>query len=949
MSRADAPISVVMATYNGGRFIREALESIFRQHHPPAEIIVVDDGSTDGTFQVLQPILGRIRYFPEPHRGVSAARNCGIAQARGELIAFLDADDYYLPEHLERLAERLAANPRAGLVHSGWRFVQADGTLLRQVEPWQDAPRLDLRGWLIWKPARMGATLVERRWLERAGGFDETLPQSADVDLMLRLAWRGCRSVWLREATLCCRLHADNLTRQGVVQAEALDLVLDRFFSLPGLPGNLQRMERRVRHDTTVWAAWHLWRTGYRPQAEARLRASLALADWPAPQSALRWMMRFHAWGQGQDVPPSQSQETRLLLREAAGISREQWDRVETQYDWFCRVWWPCSQGEPWDLGSLMKEPVEDGHLLTDLTVPILVGAPRPVDARSVRAVWDELERRGLVRGAARHEVMTLYLAVLADSLKVQDRRRAWAALGKALAQGLSRVSLRAWLGLLRSGARSWVVRTRLPGGRTAHPPAVRGSLAASPPPCESGLVSVIIAAYNQQPYVAQAVESILSQDYPQREIIVVDDESTDGTAEALTPQAPELTYVRQSHQGPAAARNRGLGIAHGEFILFLDADDFLLPGTLRAHARQLAAHRSHGFSHSGWRLVGTRGEAIADETPWKEVPRLDLEGWLMWKPVFLGGMMFRRDWLERSGGFDTRLVQAEDVDLLLRLALLGSRGDWIPSVTVCRRMHATNITRDSLHQARDLDATLLRFFREQPVPRRIRRLEKRAFFFSLLWISWYLIQSGQADAAAAYLGRTQGYTRLWGTPLVLEWLNDLAGRARREPGGSVPLGRLRALWPVFRRASKMGPGAWEETERALDFWLQVWQPYAQGDTAEGRDALNHFPRLTTRELVEWTQGALLESSQPVRQENLDQLWGEALRAGVVGSEERMEVMGLYLALAARALQRRWRRSLLELAVPALKQLARPRGWGVWLRASAQLSGEVARRVTQWN
>lgn len=943
MNRADTPISVIMPTYNGRRFIGEALESIFRQRHAPAEIIVVDDGSTDGTDEALQPYQGRIRIFSEPHRGLSGAMNWGIAQARGDLIAFLDADDTYLPQHLEGLAQCLAANPRAGLVHSGWRFVAADGTFLRLAEPWREAPRLDLKGWLLWKPARMGATLVERRWLERAGGFDETLRQAMDVDLMLRLAWAGCRSVWLRQATLCYRLHADNVTRHGTVQAEDLELVLDRFFSLPRLPGRMRRLERQVRTDTAIWTAWNLWRTGYRPQAVARLQASLALAGWTAQGSALQWMMRFHVWTQELEEGRATclGEEVHSLLREAAGTSGAQWEWVEAQYELFRRVWWPCSLGEAFNIGSGEGEASEGGRALSQLSEAILLGAPRPVQSRAVAAVWDALTRRGLVGEAEQHEVIRLYLAVLSNSLSMRDGRRALAALGKALGEGFSQASGQAWRGFLRRELRGLGIRALLPIGRSAPSPHTS--------PREKGLVSVIIAAHNQRAYITQAVESVLSQDYPQREVILVDDGSTDGTGEALAGRTRELTYVRQENQGPSAARNRGLGIAHGEFILFLDGDDYLLPGGLRAHAEQLEAHSSHGFSHSGWRLVDAHGEAIADQSPWEAIPRLDLEQWLMWKPVFLGSMMFRRSWLERSGGFDSRLMQAEDVDLVLRLALLRCRGDWIRSFTTGHRLHEANLTRDSLQQARDLEAVILRFFRKPAIPRRIRQLENRVCFFTLMWISWYLVQCGQVDAAGAYLGHTLRYTRNRGNRLVLDWLNDLVERARREPTAGVSLASLRALWPVFRRASMIEPGAWGETERALSFWLDVWQAYAHGDLAGGGEALGHFPGLTTREVIQWTRLAVLRSGNRVRPADLESLWEDAFRAGVVAPRDRPELVSLYLALAARALQRGWRRPLWQVALPVLRQLGRPRGWGATLRASVQLGGEAARWAARWS
>ncbi len=99
----DFRISAIIATYNYGRFVQEAIESALRQTVPPHEVIVVDDGSTDNTPAVVAPYCDRITYIQQENRGVSAARNAGIERATGNWLAFLDADDQWEPEYLESL------------------------------------------------------------------------------------------------------------------------------------------------------------------------------------------------------------------------------------------------------------------------------------------------------------------------------------------------------------------------------------------------------------------------------------------------------------------------------------------------------------------------------------------------------------------------------------------------------------------------------------------------------------------------------------------------------------------------------------------------------------------------------------------------------------------------------------------------------------------------------
>ena len=104
-------VSVIIPTYNHGCFISDAIESVLAQTYRDVEIIVVDDGSTDGTEQIVAQFGNRVRYIWQENRGLSAARNTGIAHAKGRLINFLDADDWHAAEFLEQLITRLDANP----------------------------------------------------------------------------------------------------------------------------------------------------------------------------------------------------------------------------------------------------------------------------------------------------------------------------------------------------------------------------------------------------------------------------------------------------------------------------------------------------------------------------------------------------------------------------------------------------------------------------------------------------------------------------------------------------------------------------------------------------------------------------------------------------------------------------------------------------------------------
>ena len=169
-------VSVIIPTYNCDRFLPEAIDSVLMQTYQDYEIIVIDDGSTDQTCQVLEFYQNKIRYFYQENQGSAVARNLGIKQAQGEFIAFLDADDFWiLPEKLAEQVNCFEQQPSLGSVHTGWRIVDGGGEKIIDVEPWRDVPDLNLESWLMYKPVKTSGMMIRQQWLEQVGGFDGEL------------------------------------------------------------------------------------------------------------------------------------------------------------------------------------------------------------------------------------------------------------------------------------------------------------------------------------------------------------------------------------------------------------------------------------------------------------------------------------------------------------------------------------------------------------------------------------------------------------------------------------------------------------------------------------------------------------------------------------------------------------------------------------------------------
>lgn len=184
-------VSVVIPVRNGEAFIVDAVESVLAQQDVAAELIVVDDGSTDRTPELLAGYAGRITVARLDGRGVSAARNRGVALAQGDLLVFLDADDLLPPHYLARFVEAAATAPRKEVFHCGWQGIDFDGRFLYG----QDDP-FDLD----WDPFHalaaagsppISALAVRRSAATRVGPFDETESLQADWDYWLGLAASG--------------------------------------------------------------------------------------------------------------------------------------------------------------------------------------------------------------------------------------------------------------------------------------------------------------------------------------------------------------------------------------------------------------------------------------------------------------------------------------------------------------------------------------------------------------------------------------------------------------------------------------------------------------------------------------------------------------------------------------------------------------------------------------
>jgi Glycosyl transferase family 2 len=237
-------ISVILPTYNRAHLVTEAIESVLKQTFTDFELIVVDDGSTDDTEEVVHAFTDpRLRYLKQLNGGASAARNTGVQTATGEFIAFLDSDDLFLPEKLSLQMAKVDDNPKVGLVYGKYlSSIGSEGSLKIAGVCY---PQLELRRLLLGPVFHWSTVLVRRLLLEEVGKFEETFG-GEDWELTLRLALAGCQMICVPEPVSIVRRQPISNTRDLQYMSSLL-AVLDKTFSDPRMPPDLLNLRDMAR------------------------------------------------------------------------------------------------------------------------------------------------------------------------------------------------------------------------------------------------------------------------------------------------------------------------------------------------------------------------------------------------------------------------------------------------------------------------------------------------------------------------------------------------------------------------------------------------------------------------------------------------------------------------------------------------------------------------------
>jgi glycosyltransferase involved in cell wall biosynthesis len=260
-------VSVVVPTFNRAHLLPESLESILAQDGVSLEVVVVDDGSTDGTAALLRGWRdARVRYVPRPHAGIAAARNAGVAVAAARYVAFHDSDDRALPGRLAVPVEFLRAHPDVDLVIQNGRMLPGEDGHAEPEAPWiapgvaraLAARPIGVAEVFRWNLGQLQGMCFTRRCLDATGPLDPSFEILDDLDLVLRVTVRF-RAVFLDVPAFAYRRHPAGVARdRGKVREEAIRLADKLVREHPGVldrVGHAAFVRRQVRRWTRVAAS----------------------------------------------------------------------------------------------------------------------------------------------------------------------------------------------------------------------------------------------------------------------------------------------------------------------------------------------------------------------------------------------------------------------------------------------------------------------------------------------------------------------------------------------------------------------------------------------------------------------------------------------------------------------------------------------------------------------
>jgi len=299
--RENPSVSVVIATYNRAHFLPETIDSVLNQRFQDFELIVVDDGSTDNTREVLERYEPRVRYIYQENRGPSAARNLGVRQAKGAWIAIQDSDDLCAPEHLAALHGYVQSHPECGMVFGNGAYLGGKEHNRETIVPRDKSRRLARDGVRLVDHfersiVRLQAALISKTYYNALGGHDESLWLCMDLDLSFRL-FMNYPVAYIDQVVFLYRRHPGNISRNEELRTLENIRVIEKL--LKEYPQARQLLGQTTIDHRVAYRYYRLakgrWKRKQFAEARRALREAIALR--PYALKYRYYQLRWDGWG----------------------------------------------------------------------------------------------------------------------------------------------------------------------------------------------------------------------------------------------------------------------------------------------------------------------------------------------------------------------------------------------------------------------------------------------------------------------------------------------------------------------------------------------------------------------------------------------------------------------------------------------------------------------------
>lgn len=333
-------VSVIIPAYNAGKYLTDSLKSAFNQTYPDVEIIVVNDGSTDNTDEIIQPYLPRIKYIKQENKGLSAARNAGFRASTGDFLCFLDADDLLLPDKFEKQLQKFKEEPDLGVVISGYHDVEQDGRVIIQTvqKNWNRDGLTRMLNHEVFPP---NAALIRREALEQSSLFPEDIhtgESQEDWQLWLDLALNGVDFGSVEMPTCVYRRNVSGSISANLIRHNDGARRVVRWLQKDPRTAKHRKQVKRLAEIIEMERVARAWQAGEMEEARITLVQALnqSLPFWLDPYSYHHLFQRSLSineqanWNKHQDASLFRQRLTRDILSLAKGkVSRKIYRQVQ--------------------------------------------------------------------------------------------------------------------------------------------------------------------------------------------------------------------------------------------------------------------------------------------------------------------------------------------------------------------------------------------------------------------------------------------------------------------------------------------------------------------------------------------------------------------------------------------------------------------------------------------